>query len=275
MAKEPAHRYATAGELADDLQRSLRGEPIQARPVKVWRRWTRRARARPAITALLALVALVTTLGFGGVLWQWRQAVTARLAAAANARAEAEAREQLEVNLYAPPHRPGRARAGGEQHRAGRGAAQRVHARLARLGVVLPQAAPPRRHPRPPRPDRAGLRGDLQPRRPPARLRRRRRDRQALGRGDRRPDPDPEGAQRLGPQRRLQPRRPARRLRRGRRVVKLWEADTGDKRPGRSGHTGIGLRRRLQPRRPARRLRRRRRRRASSGTSGPAARSRP
>jgi tetratricopeptide (TPR) repeat protein len=45
LAKEPAHRYQTASELADDLQRWLAGAPIQARPVgalgKFWR-WCRR-----------------------------------------------------------------------------------------------------------------------------------------------------------------------------------------------------------------------------------------
>src|SRR5207249_9432501 len=45
MAKEPARRYPTAGELADDLRRFLAGGPVRARPAgragKAWR-WARR-----------------------------------------------------------------------------------------------------------------------------------------------------------------------------------------------------------------------------------------
>jgi tetratricopeptide (TPR) repeat protein len=68
LAKEPAARYATAGELADDLERFLRGEPIRARPIsrlgRAWR-WSRR---RPKVATLLsAFVALVVTVVIGSI----------------------------------------------------------------------------------------------------------------------------------------------------------------------------------------------------------------
>lgn len=66
MAKTPARRYATAGELADDLRRFLRGEPIRARPVgrleRLWR-WSRR---NPVAAGLLLAMSLNSAFG----VWQ-------------------------------------------------------------------------------------------------------------------------------------------------------------------------------------------------------------
>jgi tRNA A-37 threonylcarbamoyl transferase component Bud32 len=64
MAKAPARRYATAGELADDLRRWLAGEPIRARPVgRVERLW-RWCRGNPVPAGLLVAVSLGSAFGF-------------------------------------------------------------------------------------------------------------------------------------------------------------------------------------------------------------------
>ncbi len=78
LEKDPARRYASAQALADDLSRYLAGDPILARPVRMWERVVMWARRSPAIAGLLGLVALVSALGLGGVIWQWRAAVRAR-----------------------------------------------------------------------------------------------------------------------------------------------------------------------------------------------------
>jgi serine/threonine protein kinase len=52
IEREPVHRYATAGELAADLQRFLDDEPIRARRTTAVERSARWTRRNPAITAL-------------------------------------------------------------------------------------------------------------------------------------------------------------------------------------------------------------------------------
>src|SRR5262245_48444813 len=64
MEKNPAERYATAQELADDLKRWLKDEPIRARRptvVQRLRRWSRRH--QPVVTALAALVLTALVVG--------------------------------------------------------------------------------------------------------------------------------------------------------------------------------------------------------------------
>jgi tetratricopeptide (TPR) repeat protein/tRNA A-37 threonylcarbamoyl transferase component Bud32 len=61
MEKVPARRYASAAELAEDLERFLRGDEVLARPPSAWSRLGRGARQRlpvliPAGTALLVMV---------------------------------------------------------------------------------------------------------------------------------------------------------------------------------------------------------------------------
>jgi len=64
LEKTPAKRYATAGELADDLERWLRHEPIRARSATSWERslkWVRRNRARAALVATLVVAGFALT----------------------------------------------------------------------------------------------------------------------------------------------------------------------------------------------------------------------
>ena len=49
LEKDPARRFATAAELADDLRRFGQGDPIQARPTAAWERAWKWGKRRPAI----------------------------------------------------------------------------------------------------------------------------------------------------------------------------------------------------------------------------------
>jgi eukaryotic-like serine/threonine-protein kinase len=74
LAKEPAERYATAQELADDLRRFLEDRPIAARRptlVQRARKWGRRH--QPVVASAVLLLALAA-LGFAlGALLLWRE----------------------------------------------------------------------------------------------------------------------------------------------------------------------------------------------------------
>jgi serine/threonine-protein kinase len=74
LRKEPGRRYATAGELADDLRRFRAGEPIRARPVGAAERALVWCRRKPGVAGLLAALVLVFLAGSAGVLWQWQEA---------------------------------------------------------------------------------------------------------------------------------------------------------------------------------------------------------
>ncbi len=81
MAKNPAERYATARELADDLRRFSRDEPILARrstPLQRARRWARRHRPVMMSAAVALLAALAVLAGSVGWIVRDRAARQAR-----------------------------------------------------------------------------------------------------------------------------------------------------------------------------------------------------
>lgn len=78
LEKEPARRYATARDMADDLDRWLRHEPISARPASSLERSIKWARRYPALATLSAVLLVVLVSGLGAVTWQWRTAEEAR-----------------------------------------------------------------------------------------------------------------------------------------------------------------------------------------------------
>jgi serine/threonine-protein kinase len=79
LNKDPRRRYATADDLADDLQRFLDGKPVVARPVgrleRIWK-WARR---RPAHAILLAAITIgVVSFATAAVWWRIARATTIR-----------------------------------------------------------------------------------------------------------------------------------------------------------------------------------------------------
>jgi non-specific serine/threonine protein kinase/serine/threonine-protein kinase len=134
LEKEPARRYQSAAELAVDIRRHLKHEPILARPVGVAERAWAWARRRPTLSAAYALATLAAALGLGGGLavWSWQVAEGARGEADRARQAEADAKEKLDQVLYL--------------HRVQLAYREWLNNDLARARRLLAECPPTRRH---------------------------------------------------------------------------------------------------------------------------------
>jgi WD40 repeat protein len=90
LEKEPSRRYGSAQEVAEELNRWQRHEPIQARPAAPGDRLAKWIRRHPVVAALSAACTMAVLLGFAGVTWQWRRV---------EAQAEATARANYAATL--------------------------------------------------------------------------------------------------------------------------------------------------------------------------------
>lgn len=91
LEKNPQRRYGSAEALADDLQRWLAQEPIQARRTTVTERVVKWGRRKPAVASLVLALHLVVVAGVIGIVAQSRRAnklADRATTEAANARSE-------------------------------------------------------------------------------------------------------------------------------------------------------------------------------------------
>lgn len=70
LQKESSRRYATAADMASDLEAFLEQRPIRARPVSLAEKALLWCRRRPALAALILAVHGVAAIGLAGILWQ-------------------------------------------------------------------------------------------------------------------------------------------------------------------------------------------------------------
>jgi tetratricopeptide (TPR) repeat protein len=99
LHKDPARRYASALDLAEDLHRFLAGEPIRARPASPWERTLKWTRRRPAAAALVAVSFAAAVALVAGILLHNAQ-LRGALAIAEDRRREAESESRrAELNF--------------------------------------------------------------------------------------------------------------------------------------------------------------------------------
>ena len=81
LDKEPAKRYPSAAELASDLRRFLNGEPILARPVRLWERAAKSGSTPPRGRLAGCSDCTRHHPGVCHCQWKWREAESARVRA--------------------------------------------------------------------------------------------------------------------------------------------------------------------------------------------------
>jgi hypothetical protein len=74
LQKDPRRRFASAQELADDLERFLAGKPVRARPIAMPEKALKWVRRNPLAALLLALLTVSLFGGLAGVTWKWLEA---------------------------------------------------------------------------------------------------------------------------------------------------------------------------------------------------------
>jgi len=112
LAKEPARRYAAARDLAADLRRWLRGEPILARPVTTIERSWKWVQRNPVLAVLAAALAVSL---IGGGLALWRSDREVRRALSTTRKAESQSQQNLREALLAQARALGAAHATGQR----------------------------------------------------------------------------------------------------------------------------------------------------------------
>lgn len=109
LAVDPAERYASAFELAEDLRRHLAHEPVHARAGGRWYRFTRFVRRHRVVVAALAAAFVALLVGGAAALLQYRNATRSFERADAEAqRAKATLEFVISVLKQGDPEKAGR-----------------------------------------------------------------------------------------------------------------------------------------------------------------------